>query len=637
MKKKKIFYVLMFCFLFSFLITACKKETGTKEVKEDGAVEMDDGSGDEKKKLKETEFKMVENGTTSYKIVIPDEPSDMIQNASSELQNFLKEATGATLEIVADSQVESADSVISLGKTNVAKNLGVETTENEELGISGYLIKTVGNNVVIMDDVDGDGEGVLYGVYDFLEDAIGFTVYAADEIDFEKMETVPVYAYDAVVIPSFDERSLSYYELRMNEEYRHRMRLFDLYSTPKWALYGHSQVSKILPYTGEHPEWYCAGGYQLCWSAGDELETAFANRLIELIQENPEAVYFMLGQEDATKVCNCEKCQANISADKYGSYSGLQIVFLNHVIEKVEAWRQANAPERELRYVCFAYYFSLMPPVKQDTDGNTVAYHQDCIPSDKLYMLFAPIETDFSLTLEDTLNKRVSQAVEDWQKIAPGRLLVYEYDCNFSNYLLNFNNFEVVQKHYETYYNNDVSLMYSQGPVEVKIPCFSEMRIYVESQLMWDLEQDYDKLVNKFMKAYYKDAAEPMRKYYDYIRKIYEEYEQGGTGQIYASLDDVYTMKMVEKLDQYTEEALDAIEPLRNTDNELFSTLYYRIKKESISQLWLKLNKFNLYYTEEELNDITLEFYYLCEKCEIESYAEGKDIEDMFYGYILEE
>ena len=636
MKKRSIFYMLLLSILCLVLIGGCKKEEADKEqTDKDAVVEMDDGSEDVEKPT-ETEFKLGENGASAYKIVIPSKATEMIKEASEELQNFLAEATGVKLEIVPDSKAKGTESFISLGETKVAKQLKVETKKEDDLGTSGYLIRTVGSSVVIMDAVDGDGEGVLYGVYDFLKDAIGLTFYAADEIDYETMETVPVYAYDALVKPSFDERSLSYYELRKDEQYMHRMRLFDLYSTPKWALYGHSQVSQILPYTGDHPEWYCASGLQLCWSAGEELETAFANRLIELIQANPEAVYFMLGQEDATNVCNCEKCQKNTSPEKYGSYSGRQIVFLNHVIDKVEAWREANAPERELRYVCFSYYFSLTPPVKQDESGETVVYHKDCIPSDKLYMLFAPIEADFSLPLDAAVNNRIVQAVQGWQKIAPDRLLVYEYDCNFLNYLINFNNFEVVQEHYNVYKENGVSLMYSQGPVEVKIPCFSEMRIFVESQLMWNLEQDYDKLVNKFMKGYYKDAAQPMRKYYDYIRKIYEEAGEG-TGQIYASIGDAYTMEMVEQLDAYIDEALVAIEPLRKTDNELYSTLYYRIKKEALTQLWLKLNKFNLYYTEEELNDITLEFYNLCEKCEIESYAEGKDIDDMYYSYLIEE
>ena len=634
MKKKKMICTVLFMLFCCFLATGCKTKEPEDKTTDDGIQKTDDGS---KKKLTETDFKLVENGATAYKIVIPDEPTSMITEASEELQHFLAEATGATLEIVKDSQTEETESVISLGRTGVAERLGAETTKTDGLATSGYLMKTIGSSVVILGDVHGDDEGVLYGVYDFLADAIGLTFYAVDEIDYDKAETIPLYAYDAIVKPSFDERSLSYYELRMDEKYRHRMRLFDLYGTKKWALYGHGQVSQILPYTVEHADWYSAGGEQLCWSAGDEMETAFADRLIEIIQEKPEAVYFMLGQEDGVTVCNCKKCQENTSADKYGSYSALQIVFLNHVIEKVEAWRQANAPEREIRYVGFAYNFSLIPPVKQDANGNTVAYHEDCVPSDKLYMLFAPLEADFSLTLEDPLNKRFNQALKDWKVIAPGRLFIYEYDCNFHHYLLNFNNFEVVQDRYRSYYNNGVAMMYSQGPVVSKIPCFTEMRIYVESQLMWDLDKDYDKLVDQFMKAYYKEAAQPMRKYYDYIRKIYAEDEEGGTGQIYAAIDGAYTIENVEQMDAYIEEALQAIEPLRKTDNERFATLYYRIKKEALSQLWLKLNKFSLYYTAEELNDITLEFYYLCEEYEIESYAEGKDIDNMFYGYLLDE
>lgn len=635
--KRKIVLGMSLVLMFTACLTGCQTNSGKKqETPVTERVSMDDGT-DDMVKPKKTEYKLTENGRSEYQIVIPSEPTDRIKEAAEEMQYFLQEATGIKLPIVKDTELKTLNHLISLGRTTVAAKVGVKTTKADDLKTSGYRIKTAESNLVILDDIEGDGEGVLYGVYDFLEDAIDLSIYTMDEISMSHEDTVWLYEYDDYVRPSFDERSLSYYDVRSDETYMHRMRMFDFYTTDEWALYGHSQVSKILPYTPEHEDWYCAGGGQLCWSAGDEMETAFADSLIEHIKNNPEAVYFMLGQEDATKVCNCEKCQKNISSDKYGSYSGLQIAFLNHVIKKVETWRKKNAPDRELRYVCFAYQFSAIPPVKEDSDGNITAYHKDCIPADELYILFTPIEADYSQTLEESTNRKFSDAVKNWQIIAPGRLLVYEYDCNFSNYLLNFNNFDVVQKHYQLYAENGVSLMYSQGPVEVRIPCFSEMRIYVESRLMWDINQNYDQLVNRFMKAYYKDAAEAMRGYYDEMKKIYAEYEAGGTGQIYASIDDVYTMDNLEKLDGHIRAALQAIEPLRKSDNDMYSTLYYRIKKEYVSSLWLKLSKFNLYYSEEELNDFTLEFYYLCDRYGIESYAEGKDIDDMFYGNLLEE
>ena len=636
MKKVGERLVLLLCLLSCCCLLACRKneepdktiDTPQKDIIE---------NNETKKDLTESGYYLVEKGITDYRIVIPENATDMLKEASEELQSFLAQATGVTVEIATDTEVAGTDSIISLGKTKTAKALGVETTEADDLGTSDYLIKTVGSSIVIMDKVNGDGEGVLYGVYDFLEDAVGLIVYASDEIAYDSKDTVPLYVYDNIVKPSFDVRSLTYNDVRTDESYLHRMRLVDLYNWSKLGTWGHTQVSVILPNTGEHADWYSADGKQLCWSAGDAMEAAFANNLIKIIKEHPDAIYFMLGQEDVTNACDCEKCKANIAKDKYGSYAGLQIAFLNRIIEKVEAWRTQNAPERDIRYVCFAYYMTFAAPVKNDESGNMVAYHEDCKPSDKLYIFVASIGGDYASTLDDAINASTLQATKGWGALAPGRVMIYEYDCNFRNYLLNFNNFDVVQSHYKTYSENGVSLMYSQGPVTAKIPCFTEMRLYVESRLMWNLERNYDTLVNDFMSAYYKDAADAMREYYDYLREVYAEYKKnGGDGGIYASIEEAYTLDTVKEMDAYIEKALQAIEPLRNTNNELFATLYYRIKKESISNLWLKLNKFDLAYSEEELDHIALEFYYLCDKCGIEYYAEGQAIGSKFYQFFME-
>ena len=99
---------------------------------------------------------------------------------------------------------------------------------------------------------------------------------------------------------------------------------------------------------------------------------------------------------------------------------------------------------------------------------------------------------------------------------------------------------------------------------------------------------------------------------------------------------EYYTFENMEQMDKYLDEALLAIEPLRKTDNELFSKLYYRIKKENVSTLWLKLNTFSLYYKEDEIENIALEFYYLTKHFGMEQYKEGVDTADMFYGFIRE-
>lgn len=645
--KKVLAVVLSMACTASLTLAACQKKPETPVTSQEQKESLLEHTGIDMEtaipvlqKPEETAYKLIKNGESDYKIVVPEESTELLDFAAKELQQFMAQATGVTLEIVSDKKVKETGHVISLGKTTLAKKMGVKTTKKDALGTSGYIMKTVDSSVAIVDDVNGDGEGVLYGVYDFMEDAIDFKVYAPDEIVFTTKNDVPLYAYDEVGNPTFDERSLSYRETIKDIEYRHRMRLFDLYTTENWATYGHSQVSQILPYTGEHPEWYAAGGTQLCWSAGEEMEQAFAKNLIEIIKNRPNAMYFMLGQEDTTNICGCDKCVKNISEDRYGNYTGLQIVFLNHVIDIVEEWREKECPERELRYVCFSYQTSFTPPLKKDENGNKVLYHKDCMPAEELYILFAPIEADYSEPLKDeknNVNKRTFEALQGWTELVGNRLLIYEYDTNYRTYFSNFDNFEVVEEHYETYNEYGIDFMYSQGPVEAYIPCFTEMRIFVESQLMWDLDgKNYNDLVNEFMAVYYQDAAPAMRKYYDYIREVYAALPDGGTGLIYAQLDtpSYYTFENMQQMDKYLDEALLAIEPLRKTNNELFSKLYYRIKKENVTTLWLKLNTFSLYYKEDEIEDIALEFYYLTKHFEMEQYKEGIDVADMFYGFI---
>lgn len=635
-KRRAGFSLVLLCLLLCFSLTACKekKNPADKDTSQSGDA-VDNTDNNEEKELTESQYYLVEKGTTEYQIVIPKKAPDKIREAAEELQYFLAEATGVTLKIVADSDTQGTEKLISLGWTSVAEKLNVAATKEDNLGISGYLIKTVADSVVIMDAVKGDGYGVLYGVYDLLQDTIGLKVYAQDEISYEKKESIPLFIYDDLVTPSFDVRSLSFFPMRTDEEYKNRMRLVDLYNWEYIGTWGHNQTKLLSAYRESHPEWFSAGGEQLCWSGDDEMVTALANSVITEIKRYPEGKYFHIAQEDYHISCTCEKCTANVAEDKYGSYSGLQIAFLNRVIEKVEAWREANAPERDIRYMCFAYNQTFGAPVKQDKNGKLVPYHEDCVPHDKLYIMIASLSADFSYEMEEGVNKGTYDSVLGWNAIAPERIIIYEYDVNFKHYFLYFNNFNVVENHYEVYSENGVEFMYSQGPVSCNTTCFTEMRIFVESQLMWDLSKNYDELVNEFMAAYYKDAAEEMRNYYDYIREFYEEYKAlGGAGTLYSDISQAYTYDIVNKMDELIEKALQAIEPLREEDHELFTTLYYRIKKEHLTSLWVKLNKFALLYSEEELDKIATEFYWLCDEADLTEYTEGVAIGDMFFEFI---
>lgn len=114
-----------------------------------------------KPQINKTDIKIVDNGATDYKIVVPSGASNFVNTAASELVNFVKEATGATLPVTTDGEEFSTlEKVISLGKTTVFDGSGVKLTE--KLRETGYVMKRKGNTLIINAK---DDNGIVSAVY----------------------------------------------------------------------------------------------------------------------------------------------------------------------------------------------------------------------------------------------------------------------------------------------------------------------------------------------------------------------------------------------------------------------------------------------------------------------------------------
>ncbi len=617
---------------------------------------------DGKKNLVESDYKIVDNGMSEYQIVLADSPKSNESIAAEELQLFIKRSSGAVLPIVSESKVSQNTPMISIGETIFAQNKGISVSD-EDLGSSAYKIKTDGASLFILSDRNGNGEGCIYAVYDVLEDAIGWCAYASDEIDYEEKKDIKLYVYDEIVKPTFDRRSIAYLDINSDAVYRRRMRLINQYNNDFWCnpLFGHSQISDLLKkedyyeahkygvtkkieIDGETVEvadhWYATSDEQLCWTGGAEMEQEMATVLYKYIQQYPYAVYFMLGQEDNKEYCTCERCQKAISEWGY-NITGLEINFLNNVIKIVDEWVKRDYPEgRDLKYVMFAYYDAIKPPITGD-EGNETAFSEKVIPDSKLYVYFTPIETDYSHSLEAVENEDVLKNLQGWYKLLGGqdRLIVYSYDTNFRYYFYNFNNFGTFKAHLKTYSENGVNYYYSQGAPYTNQCTLQEMRIFVESKLMWNVDLSYDDLVNQFMNAYYKDAATAVRKYYDFTRMRYEQCEEvlGMTFlSIYANIGsrEIWTEEVVSALDRIFDEAYKSIEHYKTEDPSLYDTLKSRVKRLELMVIYTKLYNYNFNYSQAELNVLVDDFNKYTSKFQILDYQEnGGSCSGMFDSY----
>ena len=621
---------LLLCAVMLFALAACNKNDTPTDNKPD-----------------KTAYNLVQDGVSEYKIVLSATATANELFAANELANFLNLATGAELEIVTDEEYPSSDAIIAIGNTKQAQAANAVSGQN--LATSSFVLKTVGNSLYVTADKNGDGEGCLYGVYQILQDAVNFRVYAADEIGYDtNSDTIPLYNYDKVYKPTFDQRELGYASIANDETYKKRMRLVWHDTDVRWTLHGHTQASHFvnpdfsdtlhpehegMTYGQAHPDWFDGG--QLCWSAGAEMERVAAEKLIRYIENYPQGEYIMLGQMDNTDYCSCDRCKAKM-AELGINPAGMQILFLNNVIKIAEQWRAENRPEQDVKYVTFAYNGTLQPPVKKDGNRNLVAINDQVKPHDKLYIYFTPIETDFAVDLSNQRNLSVMEALNGWNALASGRIMVYIYDINFHNYFINFNNFGTVEGMYRDYLDNGVYYMYSQGPIDTCVPCFQEMRVFVESQLMWDIGQGYDNLVNEFMQAYYRDAAPAVRKFYELIRNRYARYyavdDTSLGGGIYDSIgdSDIWTENLVNALGDALDDALSAVEKYKTTDNELYAKLHDRIMKEYLSVIFLKLSYYQASYTSAQIAEMKANFKYYTTYFQITNYAENDSLEGLF-------
>ncbi len=621
---------LLLCAVMLFALAACNKNDTPTDNKPD-----------------KTAYNLVQDGVSEYKIVLSATATANELFAANELANFLNLATGAELEIVTDEEYPSSDAIIAIGNTRQAQAANAVSGQN--LATSSFVLKTIGNSLYVTADKNGDGEACLYGVYQILQDAVNFRVYAADEIGYDtNNDTIPLYNYDKVYKPTFDQRELGYASIANDETYKKRMRLVWHDTDVRWTLHGHTQASHFvnpdfsdtlhpehegMTYGQAHPDWFDGG--QLCWSAGAEMERVAAEKLIWYIENYPQGEYIMLGQMDNTDYCSCDRCKAKM-AELGINPAGMQILFLNNVIKIAEQWRAENRPEQDVKYVTFAYNGTLQPPVKKDGNGNLVAINDQVKPHDKLYIYFTPIETDFAVDLSNQRNLSVMEALNGWNALASGRIMVYIYDINFHNYFINFNNFGTVEGMYRDYLDNGVYYMYSQGPIDTCVPCFQEMRVFVESQLMWDIGQGYDNLVNEFMQAYYRDAAPAVRKFYELIRNRYARYyavdDTSLGGGIYDSIgdSDIWTENLVNALGDALDDALSAVEKYKTTDNELYAKLHDRIMKEYLSVIFLKLSYYQASYTSAQIAEMKANFKYYTTYFQITNYAENDSLEGLF-------
>jgi hypothetical protein len=459
---------------------------------------------------------LAEQGRSAYRIVVADDASPSAKRGAEELQSFLQQMTGVKLPIVSDREPQGPKEIV-VGQSSRLGQLKADVNF-QELGQEGYVLRTVGPNLVI---AGGALRGTMYGVYGLLEDHLGCRWFAPGVSRIPKS--------DRLVLPEINEKKIPVLEYRepftadcFDGDWCARNRMNS--STGRLeakhggkirfgnGFFCHTFTGLVPPekYFKEHPEYFSLvkgkrqNGYaQLCCT-NETVIRLCTEGVLAGMRADPEGFVFSVSQNDTDMHCECDKCQAIAKAED--SQGAPVLALVNRVAEVVQKQFPSKAVET------LAYQWTRRPPK-----------HMRPLPN--VIVRLCSIECCFShplATCDSPANRAFVKDLQGWAKIS-NRLWIWDYVTDFSHYLLPFPNQRVRNDNIRLFIANNVKGIFEQDTYNTPQGELSALGGYMTAKFLWNPDYDENTAMNEFLDGFYGKAAKPIRQYLDLTHDFVEQ------------------------------------------------------------------------------------------------------------------
>ncbi|MFO7824484.1 MAG: DUF4838 domain-containing protein [Cyclobacterium sp.] len=583
------------------------------------------------------DLNLVENGTSEYQIVLPDDASVQEIQAAMVLQDYLQRISDATIPVHHDDG-NISDLEILIGKVNRPEVNGLSL---EELGPEGHYIGTRDQKLIIL---GGPEKGVIYGVYAFLENYLGCKKFTSQVDHIPRQPTIHLGQIDELEIPVFSYREVFYNDV-YDPEFMdwHRLHSFSgKGSSPTaWGYwvhtfhqlldpkeYGESNPEYFSYYEGERhaglvPSWdgkSVQPEAQLCLTNPEVLEIVCEN-LQKAIDQNPGAKYWSVSQNDNVNYCRCEHCAAldaqnaafapeeklyKTHGSEYPALGmGSMLTFVNKVAERF--------PDKIISTL--AYQYTRVPP-------------KDLVPADNVNIMLCSIESTRNEPLESG-DPAFSEDLKGWGKLTDN-ILVWDYNIQFSNLLSPFPNLRTLQPNIRFLKENRVSAVFAQGNIQSGGE-FADLRAYLLTKLVNDPEIDLEKEMTEFLLAYYGQAAGHIKAYIN----LMHEHNQCGTGRKLSIFggpvqeqDSYLTPDLIvayngifDKAERAVRDFPDQLERVRSARLPVTYAML-EIEKENAAEQWEILESGKKRKLPNEISELLYDFIYHCMRTKVSRLSE---------------
>ena len=350
--------------------------------------------------------------------------------------------------------------------------------------------------------VKGDNNGVLYGVYNFLEKYAGIRFLTPSLEICPKGDVVIPEGLVLEYSPKMKARRLTWHSVRDADWcVKNGVNNCDAQLTEE--LGGQRlNYGKLFVHTinilAETTYPYPAYGTNPCVTDPEVLAKVIKN-VRKALEENPNINIVSVSQNDFEGHCQCPNCRK--IEEEEGSPAGPFLRFVNAVAEDLEK----DYPNLTVDTLAYKY--------TQKTPKITKPRHNVCIRLCSINCCFThPLDNQ-----DCPRSKTFYNDIVGWGKICD-KLHIWDYTTNFHYYISTFANLGVIHKNMKFFAENNVVSMFPQGNSQGVSGEFGELRAYLLAKLMWNpymTEEEYYTHMDEFLEGYYGAGWKNIRTFID--------------------------------------------------------------------------------------------------------------------------
>ena len=511
------------------------------------------------------------DGTPLARITVSPTASDRERFAANELADYIEAICACRVPVEQDAGGPAPTGTLVVGAAAVESGL-VSTAELSALPLDGHVVRVRSGRGAVCGRRD---LGTIYAAYALLKQ-MGVRFYAPGCERVPQRETLTVPDRDVRRAPLLEFRKVTQ-SLKLGHtpaddlgnpgEFGERGNLvhaaaylvpYETYGEKRPELFALQKDGKRLHFE----EGARRVDVHLCLSNPD-VRRISAERMIALIEKQPDRMFFGISQGDGFAWCQCEECKAQDTVPGK--------VMTDRLLDYVNAVaRQVAERYPDKRLLTLAYTTATSPPpIRVKPEPNVMV--QFCSYPGRVFC------QSHDLTCEK--NSGGQEDLKGWFRLCPDNMYIFDYPRGYKIYYEPFGSFYAMKRKMDLYLANGVRGIYYCG-----VPTnFQDLFIFVQSAMHWDRNVDVEALIDEFVQAYYHAAAPFIRQYFDFM---HGEVERRGVHQMCEGANPGLAT------DEYVTRALAMFAAAEAAVAE-DRTALYRVKAEKFCVLFADLNERN--------------------------------------------